>query len=177
MYQIIEEQLTFPSGTATAQLISVLHKLPPPDTTIRQRRGYRQLDTEEDTTTVNEDQTAENDEETEDVNVRETVQHDGWRSLSWSFIASGSLTVRRYPCQLCRKLTSKSSLPTFSQSFLRSRYSEIIWQASGFGTLRQACLMLVKVGHQMAASSTRYSSFYRNYYGISNYPEHESSEL
>ncbi|EEB96846.1 hypothetical protein MPER_03943, partial [Moniliophthora perniciosa FA553] len=35
---IIEEQLTFPSGTATAQLISVLHDLPPPDT-IRQPPG------------------------------------------------------------------------------------------------------------------------------------------
>lgn len=30
--KIIEEQLAFPSGTATAQLVSVLHELPPPDT-------------------------------------------------------------------------------------------------------------------------------------------------
>ncbi|KAH9930132.1 OPT oligopeptide transporter protein-domain-containing protein [Fomitopsis serialis] len=38
---IIEEQLAFPSGTATAQLISVLHQIPPPDTTptARQRHG------------------------------------------------------------------------------------------------------------------------------------------
>lgn len=101
--QIIEEQLTFPSGTATAQLISVLHKLPPPDTSVRQRKGYRQLDPEEDTTVTNEAPdvpTIENDEETEDTSIRETVQHDGWRSLSWSFVASGSMTVRRHPPRL-----------------------------------------------------------------------------
>jgi hypothetical protein len=77
----------------------VLHKLPPPDTTVRRRRGYRQLDPEDDTdaNAVNETPdgpTIENDEDHHhDTSTRETVQHDGWRSLVWSFVASGSMTV------------------------------------------------------------------------------------
>ncbi|KAF8239795.1 oligopeptide transporter [Tricholoma matsutake] len=102
---IIEEQLTFPSGTATAQLISVLHKLPlpEPETAVRHRRGYRQLDPEDDTTQpdgVPEDSTIVN-EENVDTDVErdrepEAVQHDGWYSLSWSFITSGLLTLVSY---------------------------------------------------------------------------------
>lgn len=77
----------------------MLHKLPPPDTSVRQRKGYRQLDPEEDTTVTNETlgvPTIENDEEPEDTSIRDTVQHDGWRSLSWSFAASGFMTVRSH---------------------------------------------------------------------------------
>ncbi|GLB40405.1 putative oligopeptide transporter [Lyophyllum shimeji] len=96
---IIEEQLTFPSGTATAQLISVLHKLPLPDTVVR-RRGYTHLDPEDD---VNYDEASEGptaaDEESDDEHdeeERESVEHDGWRSLSWSFGASGLLALFAY---------------------------------------------------------------------------------
>lgn len=78
----------------------MLHKLPPPDTTVRRRGGYRQLDPEEDTTQPEdapEGSTIENETDV-DNNVerdteREAVRHDGWYSLSWSFVASGFLTV------------------------------------------------------------------------------------
>ncbi|KAG5637148.1 hypothetical protein H0H81_005632 [Sphagnurus paluster] len=96
---IIEEQLTFPSGTATAQLISVLHKLPPPDTTVRHRRGYTHIDEEEHVShdgaqgPSTPDDLSDEEIETEE---RETVEHDGWRTLSWSFSASGSLTLFAY---------------------------------------------------------------------------------
>ncbi|KAG6817672.1 hypothetical protein H0H87_005430 [Tephrocybe sp. NHM501043] len=99
---IIEEQLTFPSGTATAQLISVLHKLPPPDTTVRHRVGYTQVNSEEDgrahsqgahTPSTIDHGFIEDDLENEE---RETVEHDGWRTLSWSFSASGLLTLFAY---------------------------------------------------------------------------------
>lgn len=80
----------------------MLHKLPlpEPETAVRHRRGYRQLDPEDDTTQpdgVPEDSTIVN-EENVDTDVErdrepEAVQHDGWYSLSWSFITSGLLTV------------------------------------------------------------------------------------
>ncbi|RDB26268.1 hypothetical protein Hypma_006613 [Hypsizygus marmoreus] len=98
---IIEEQLKFPSGTATAHLISVLHKLPPPDTTIRNRRGYSQVDPEDNTrsienmpglSVIDNDEADEENDETE----REIVEHEGWQSLAWSFGASGFLTLFAY---------------------------------------------------------------------------------
>ncbi|KAJ3808682.1 OPT oligopeptide transporter protein-domain-containing protein [Lentinula aff. lateritia] len=89
---IIEEELAFPSGTATAQLISVLHKLPPPNTSLRRRNGYQSV----------EDQ--ESDEETDVRPVRETtpLRHPettptaGWHELLWSFVASSLLTLAAY---------------------------------------------------------------------------------
>ncbi|KAH7915658.1 OPT oligopeptide transporter protein-domain-containing protein [Hygrophoropsis aurantiaca] len=100
---IVEEQLAFPSGTATAQLISVLHKLPPPDTTLRQRTGYRQLDSEESadpTFAVHAPTLAHEDiEDSDDLDLdseREVVQHQGWSNLMWSFIASGIMTLAAY---------------------------------------------------------------------------------
>ncbi|KAJ2922549.1 hypothetical protein H1R20_g14535, partial [Candolleomyces eurysporus] len=94
---IIEEELPFPSGTATAQLISVLHQLPPPDT-VRHRRGYREVDHEESEDAVEaiaevpaqEQQTAEED------NERDIVQHEGWHDLAWSFGSAGALTLFAY---------------------------------------------------------------------------------
>ncbi|KAG6813404.1 hypothetical protein H0H92_011382 [Tricholoma furcatifolium] len=98
---IIEEQLTFPSGTATAQLISVLHKLPPPDTSVRHRVGYTQVASEEGVAHSQDTcgpSTIEADEVEEEVQTqeRETVEHDGWNTLSWSFSASGLLTLFAY---------------------------------------------------------------------------------
>ncbi|TFK40407.1 oligopeptide transporter [Crucibulum laeve] len=95
---IIEEQLSFPSGTATAQLISVLHKLPPPDTSVRQRAGYRQLDPEEDVP-VHEaiaDVPVVEGEDEHDVEEREVVEHQGWHALLYSFVASGAMTLSAY---------------------------------------------------------------------------------
>ncbi|KAH7919509.1 OPT superfamily oligopeptide transporter [Leucogyrophana mollusca] len=97
---IIEEQLAFPSGTATAQLISVLHQLPPPDTTLRHRTGYRQVDTEDlvDPTAIAEE--TEHDDEnidgSETHDERDVVQKQGWWDLVWSFVASGVMTLAAY---------------------------------------------------------------------------------
>jgi uncharacterized oligopeptide transporter (OPT) family protein len=92
--QIIEEQLAFPSGTATAHLISVLHKLPPPDTSVRRREVYHHDNDEE----YNQDRNIPPEppiaEETPEQNTTErVVEHQGWHSLLWSFAASAFLTV------------------------------------------------------------------------------------
>lgn len=86
--QIIEEQLAFPSGTATAQLISVLHKLPPPDTSnLRRRTGYTELDTDE---FIQEPASTDPEEPSDHVSTKP----EGWSALLWSFLASGIMTVR-----------------------------------------------------------------------------------
>ncbi|KAI0782338.1 OPT oligopeptide transporter [Abortiporus biennis] len=90
---IIEEQLAFPSGTATAQLISVLHELPPPDTTLRQRRGYTELDTEE---TLNDELSPVEPTELERLHEAAKPEPEGWSSLTWSFLASGITTLGAY---------------------------------------------------------------------------------
>ncbi|KAJ6494880.1 OPT oligopeptide transporter protein-domain-containing protein [Mycena vitilis] len=87
---IINEQLAFPSGTATAQLIAVLHKLPPPDTTVRQRVGY--IAVEEEDTDVHRTE----DEDIEEVAAPQNVQSEGWHALTSSFVASGALTLFAY---------------------------------------------------------------------------------
>ncbi|KAL1739880.1 OPT oligopeptide transporter protein-domain-containing protein, partial [Schizophyllum fasciatum] len=101
---IIEEKLAFPSGTATAQLISVLHKLPPPDAEgLHRRRGYQQVGAEDShthepatTVEIDEDDDCNVDEETPLNGVSSTVQNDGWRTLTWSFGASSALTLFAY---------------------------------------------------------------------------------
>ncbi|CAA7267111.1 unnamed protein product [Cyclocybe aegerita] len=94
---IIEEQLPFPSGTATAHLISVLHQLPPPDTTVRRRNGYRQIDQEEEDTrteAATTDVVVEGD--ANDATERDVIEHEGWHDLIWSFAGSGALTLSAY---------------------------------------------------------------------------------
>ena len=91
-FQIIEEQLAFPSGTATAHLISVLHKLPPPDTSVRRREVYHHDDDEEDRNMSQEAPIAEETPE-QSATEREIVEHQGWHNLLWSFAASAILTV------------------------------------------------------------------------------------
>ncbi|KAJ3988975.1 OPT oligopeptide transporter protein-domain-containing protein [Lentinula detonsa] len=88
---IIQEELAFPSGTATAQLISVLHKLPPPDTSssLRRRNGYEAVADEENT----EIRPAR---ETTPLTELEAPSTAGWHELSWSFVASGTLTLAAY---------------------------------------------------------------------------------
>ncbi|KAJ3479059.1 hypothetical protein NLI96_g9321 [Meripilus lineatus] len=90
---IIEEQLPFPSGTATAQLVSVLHQTPLPDSTLRRRREYTSLETEED---ANEPDSSEIDTGDDPIDEQSTVQTEGWSALSWSFIASGAMTLAAY---------------------------------------------------------------------------------
>ena len=94
MVQIVEEQLAFPSGTATAQLISVLHRMPPPDTSVRPRRGYRALDTEEAAQPEPATPIAEGEVvEVVDDREPEVVEQEGWAALIWSFLASGAMNV------------------------------------------------------------------------------------
>ncbi|KAK7050932.1 OPT superfamily [Paramarasmius palmivorus] len=93
---IIEEQLAFPSGTATAQLISVLHDLPPPDTTLRRRRGYQALDTEEDANTLsNSEPSSESAPLNSDIEIQ-SAPKAGWHELLWSFAVSAILTLIAY---------------------------------------------------------------------------------
>ncbi|PPR00882.1 hypothetical protein CVT24_000367, partial [Panaeolus cyanescens] len=96
---IIEEQLSFPSGTATAQLISVLHQLPPPDTSVRRRGGYRHIEDEEDLPDEDEEVLADTPtlhENEQQIAERDVVEHQGWHDLLWSFAASGLLTLSAY---------------------------------------------------------------------------------
>ncbi|KAG8897511.1 hypothetical protein FRC00_004156 [Tulasnella sp. 408] len=89
---IIKEKLVFPSGTAIAQLISVMHRQPPPKTdatsSLRRRpvpEGYSQLGTEESVQTETQaDGVPEADEPAELKN--------GWALLGWSFVSSGVMT-------------------------------------------------------------------------------------
>ncbi|KAI0749949.1 oligopeptide transporter [Daedaleopsis nitida] len=93
---IIEEQLAFPSGTATGQLISVLHQLPPPDTGVRQRRGYNALASEEDENIAY----IADPQETDALRVSEPAEvvedKEGWSALTYSFAASGVMTLAAY---------------------------------------------------------------------------------
>lgn len=93
--QIIKEQLAFPSGTATAQLISVLHRLPPPDTSLRRRAGYSEVSTEE----SEESQvsiTPDTDGGVTEFRAEgEVIRHHGWLDLIWSFSASSLMTVSK----------------------------------------------------------------------------------
>lgn len=82
---IVKENLTFPSGTATAQIISVLHAIPPPkergserDGGIRRRRtGVHQYDP-----------VAGSDTESPETTSSTKVDRSGWTALSISFIIS-----------------------------------------------------------------------------------------
>jgi len=111
---VIEEQLPFPSGTATAQLINVLHRLPPPDTTIRRRRGYRELDAEAENEVENVEATSPHapghDEE------RVMVEKDGWHTLIWSFTFAALVSVSTLCIPWGMRLIMTSLRPTSSQS-------------------------------------------------------------
>ena len=111
LLQIIKEQLAFPSGTATAQLISVLHRRPLPGTALRNRRGYSPLNSEgndrEDYQAIpSADDEGSRFEHAEspsdeagvaDAHKREEIQQEGWSVLGWSFAASAALTASRSP--------------------------------------------------------------------------------
>ncbi|KAK0193877.1 OPT oligopeptide transporter protein-domain-containing protein [Armillaria mellea] len=91
---IIEEQLAFPSGTATAHLISVLHKLPPPETSLHRRPGYERIDDEEVPEPSN--SVVDQEEVALVVHEQEVVQNSGWQTLLWSFASSGIMTLSAY---------------------------------------------------------------------------------
>lgn len=149
MHKIIKEQLTFPSGTATAQLVSVLHHLPPPDTSIRHRTGYREVNTSDDEEIRNHAVSGPS-EIVEDIDAgeREVVQHQGWSDLVWSFLASSFMTVRYHyhsNHQAYGGRCRTSCLLIFSRLYSPFLYLGHIWLVNGFGRLRQASVMLGKV--------------------------------
>lgn len=94
---IVKEKLVFPSGTATAQLIALLHKAPPPTETLSSDRTgagpYRRLprdsveDLEEDIGPAGPGRKEEK---------QEVMGGSGWKALGWSFAASGALTVSHH---------------------------------------------------------------------------------
>ncbi|QRV74989.1 OPT oligopeptide transporter protein [Ceratobasidium sp. AG-Ba] len=105
---IVKEELVFPSGTATAQLISVLHEKPDlfedaehtrvhhPESRIARRRGYEALSTEDpDATTFTQTETTQHSD-TEDTGSSNDFQRydvtNSWRILCSSFSASSLLT-------------------------------------------------------------------------------------
>ncbi|WVQ81217.1 hypothetical protein IAT38_003339 [Cryptococcus sp. DSM 104549] len=107
---IVKEKLVFPSGTATAQLISLLHRIPPPsETTSAHSRAYRRLPRSSTSVSPHRSRGAHPDpsaagEEggaTDDgERVRYAAEKDGevmsgqgWWALGWSFLASGGITV------------------------------------------------------------------------------------
>ncbi|KAL0574740.1 OPT superfamily [Marasmius crinis-equi] len=89
---IVKEQLAFPSGTATAQLISVLHDLPPPDARLRQRRAYQRIDSQDDVI----DSTPQSHATEATPLLPRSSKKAGWHELLWSFFASAILTLIAY---------------------------------------------------------------------------------
>ena len=86
--QIIKEKLIFPSGTATAQLIGVMYRVPLRQEGLKNRRGYQAIDESrllDDTEELIEDNRLSQD--------REVIRNNGWKALSWSFGASAFVTV------------------------------------------------------------------------------------
>ncbi|QRV89685.1 OPT oligopeptide transporter protein [Ceratobasidium sp. AG-Ba] len=105
---IVKEELVFPSGTATAQLISVLHEKPDlfedaehtrvhhPESRIARRRGYEALSTADpDATTFTQAEITQHSD-TEDTGSSNDFQRydvtTSWRILGSSFSASSLLT-------------------------------------------------------------------------------------
>jgi uncharacterized oligopeptide transporter (OPT) family protein len=81
---IIKEKLKFPSGTATAQMITLLHNLP---TSQLRRRGV-QLDEMHELSAF--------EDEEEEVVVEDTTWHLKLRSLTMSFSLSSAYTLLSY---------------------------------------------------------------------------------
>jgi hypothetical protein len=148
--------LAFPSGTATAHLISVLHQLPPPDTSVRRREAYHNDDEEysQNRSMAPEAPITEETQE-QDMTEREVVEHQGWHNLLWSFAVSGFLTVSFMFCIYVMKRDKSlfSCLPTFIPSFSQSPSSVIIWHETGYGILHQVCHMLAKVRYSILRMS------------------------
>lgn len=83
---IVKEKLVFPSGTATAQLIALLHKAPAPMQGLNTSGpgGYSHVAR----TSIDED-----DREFDTVKEEDAISGSGWWALGWSFAASGTVTV------------------------------------------------------------------------------------
>ncbi|KIR26658.1 oligopeptide transporter 8 [Cryptococcus deuterogattii 99/473] len=99
---IVKEKLVFPSGTATAQLISLLHQTTPVEVHGTPTRAYRRLHRSSTSVSPSRSRRHDNDEDEEWGDARETEGEEekgveimtgkGWWALGTSFVASGSLT-------------------------------------------------------------------------------------
>jgi uncharacterized oligopeptide transporter (OPT) family protein len=80
---IVKEKLVFPSGTATAQLIALLHHAPSPVQGLNPTPAgvYRRIPRHADETVPKDD----------------PISGKGWAALGWSFFASGAITVSSDP--------------------------------------------------------------------------------
>ena len=93
----MEDENDIDFSAATAQLIALLHEIPPPSQTISatsQAGTYRRIPHTSDSTDVRDSSDgprAVKDEQSE------VMGSDGWRALGWSFLASGLLTVSPAP--------------------------------------------------------------------------------
>lgn len=68
--------------------------MPPPDTTIRRRHGYREIDREEtDVLAAEPDPLTPVDEDAPLTDLAVDEKAEGWAALTWSFLASGIMTV------------------------------------------------------------------------------------
>ena len=104
--QIIKEKLAFPSGSATAQLIAVLHKLPPPTEPDANSQEYAPLNTDEEHP---EDPSFAAGESPDQISSHLS---QSWISLAWSLMLSASITV-------CH--TSSTCLDSVRLRYLASR--------------------------------------------------------
>lgn len=99
----MKEKLAFPSGTATAQLISVLYRNSAVDPSLRERRGYRALNADEDVVANQEEAQASDmpetsDPQTDDVvayplDEEQVVRNEAQTALIASFAVSALMTV------------------------------------------------------------------------------------
>lgn len=129
--------------------------MPPPDTSLRPRKGYRPLDTEEDgqpepATPIPEDEAID----VVDSREPEVAEQEGWAALIWSFTASGLMTVsfaghRHGMTESNQEISSSHISFPSSLPFL---YLEIIWRKIGFGLLHPVCHIWDKVRDEFAAS-------------------------
>ncbi|WVO22640.1 uncharacterized protein IAS62_003970 [Cryptococcus decagattii] len=100
---IVKEKLVFPSGTATAQLISLLHQTTPVEVHGTPTRAYRRLRRSSPSVSPSRSRRHDIDEDEEWDDAREAEGEEekgveimtgkGWWALGASFVASGSLTV------------------------------------------------------------------------------------
>ncbi|ORX39095.1 OPT oligopeptide transporter protein-domain-containing protein [Kockovaella imperatae] len=89
---IVKEKLVFPSGTATAQLIALLHKIPPPSQSLKPSGGtYKRLPRS--SAETDEESSRESDARAKNHQDEQAMGGSGWRALGWSFAASGAMTV------------------------------------------------------------------------------------
>lgn len=125
---IVKEKLVFPSGTATAQLISVLHAIPPPGMNNRRKRGDYQRLAMADELTFNESEP--------EVEVEATkIDQAGWTSLISSFSISALYTL------LSLAFPVINAIPLFDLFYPSLAHSYLFWFSPSFSYIGQGIIM------------------------------------